>query len=215
MFENSKFSGDISKWDVSKVTAMDHMFANSKFIWDISQWDVCRVLDMSNMFEASQFNQPIESWDVGNVLRFKSMFARSRFVQPLTKWDVRIGIDFAFMFSAAAFNDDVSTWQVSDTARLRGMFCGLHDHLWPTPLFLQQSMSSWIDRVHLMTNHIPADPLWARAFALTAPVAQGLDLSIPDQANAVVATYHGLTHTTREATAGNRIGDGLFEHDNP
>lgn len=215
MFENSKFSGDISKWDVSEVTSMDHMFSNSAFNSDISQWDVRRVLDMSNMFEASQFNQPIESWDVGNVLRFKSMFARSRFVQPLAKWDVSSGIEFSFMFSAAAFNDDVSTWQVSDTARLRDMFCGLHDHLWPTPLFLHQSMSPWIARVHLMTNHTPADPLWARVFALTAPMAQGLDLSLPEQANAIVATYQELANPARATTGDDRIEDGLFEHGNP
>jgi len=38
MFNNSKFNGDISKWDVSKVTNMDSMFSGSKFNGDISQW---------------------------------------------------------------------------------------------------------------------------------------------------------------------------------
>jgi surface protein len=40
MFSNSEFNGDISRWDVSKVTDMSGMFSNSEFNGDISRWDV-------------------------------------------------------------------------------------------------------------------------------------------------------------------------------
>jgi len=36
MFEDSKFNGDISQWDVSNVTNMCGMFSNSVFNGDIS-----------------------------------------------------------------------------------------------------------------------------------------------------------------------------------
>ena len=40
MFEESKFNGDISNWDVSSVKYMYHMFEKSKFNGDISNWNV-------------------------------------------------------------------------------------------------------------------------------------------------------------------------------
>ena len=38
MFAYSKFNGDISDWNVSKVTDTESMFLSSKFIGDISKW---------------------------------------------------------------------------------------------------------------------------------------------------------------------------------
>jgi len=38
MFRDSKFNGDISNWDVSKVTSMSNMFYKSQFNGDISKW---------------------------------------------------------------------------------------------------------------------------------------------------------------------------------
>lgn len=43
MFSRSRFNGDISKWDVSKVESMDEMFAGSQFNGDISGWNVAHV----------------------------------------------------------------------------------------------------------------------------------------------------------------------------
>jgi len=40
VFNDSKFNGDISKWDVSNVTDMINMFENGVFNGDISKWDV-------------------------------------------------------------------------------------------------------------------------------------------------------------------------------
>ena len=51
MFISSQFNGDISKWNVSKVTNMSNMFRYSKFNGDISQWDVSKVTNMDNMFK--------------------------------------------------------------------------------------------------------------------------------------------------------------------
>lgn len=46
MFNGSRFNGDISKWDVSRVKNMASMFNDSKFNGDISAWNVSNVEDI-------------------------------------------------------------------------------------------------------------------------------------------------------------------------
>ena len=57
----NKFTGDISQWDVSSVTDMNHIFHYaSSFNGDISKWEVSKVTKMSFMFwGASSFNQTL------------------------------------------------------------------------------------------------------------------------------------------------------------
>merc|ERR1719201_698670 len=60
-YKASSFSGDISQWDVSRVTNMKYMFYSaSSFNADISKWDVSRVTYMNHMFAfASSFAQTL------------------------------------------------------------------------------------------------------------------------------------------------------------
>ena len=52
LFYKSKFSGDISKWDVSNVvTTMHAMFYESKFNQDISSWKINKNCDVRHMFD--------------------------------------------------------------------------------------------------------------------------------------------------------------------
>ena len=54
------FEGDVSKWNVSKVTDMFGMFfENQYFNGDISKLEVSNVTNMSGMFEKSEFNGDI------------------------------------------------------------------------------------------------------------------------------------------------------------
>ncbi len=61
---SNRFNGDISGWDVSKVTTMHYMFYGATvFNGDISGWDVSKVTNMSNMFNGARaFNQDLEEW---------------------------------------------------------------------------------------------------------------------------------------------------------
>ena len=58
------FNGDISKWDVSKVTDMSHMFLDATaFNQDISEWKVSKVTNMYTMFSgATAFNKNLNAW---------------------------------------------------------------------------------------------------------------------------------------------------------
>ena len=72
----SSFNGDVSEWDVSKVTDMSGMFHHaSHFKGNISSWDVSSVTDMSDMFHgADKFNGDVSEWDVSHVTDMSGMF---------------------------------------------------------------------------------------------------------------------------------------------
>ena len=51
-YDCENFNGDISDWDVSKVTSMDSMFYGcKKFNSNISKWDVSKVTNTVYMFD--------------------------------------------------------------------------------------------------------------------------------------------------------------------
>ena len=76
LFENLKFNGDISNWNVSKVEDMYCMFYGcGNFNGDISKWNVSRVTDMRGMFDGCKsFNQDISNWNVSKVKNKNYMF---------------------------------------------------------------------------------------------------------------------------------------------
>ena len=55
--------GDISNWDVSNVTDMNHMFMGSdSFNQPLNKWNVSNVTFMGSMFrDATSFNQPLHA----------------------------------------------------------------------------------------------------------------------------------------------------------
>lgn len=67
-FSNSKFKGDISKWNTSevkdmygmftRVENMNAMFINSKFTGDISKWNVSKVFSMVDIFTNKDNDKP-------------------------------------------------------------------------------------------------------------------------------------------------------------
>ena len=89
LFNNSKFNGDISSWNVSNVKYMMYMFHNSKFTGengDISNWDVSNVKDMMYMFCDSKFNGDISDWNVSNVVDMSYMFNGNPLEKNPPKW---------------------------------------------------------------------------------------------------------------------------------
>jgi surface protein len=101
--QDTAFNQDISSWNVSKVTNMDHMFFyTTAFNQDISSWDVSSVIDMSCMFfGAEAFNQDISTWVVSKVTNMEGMF-----------------------FYAEAFNQDISEWDVSNVTSYKDFDTG-------------------------------------------------------------------------------------------
>ncbi len=120
------FSGDLSGWDVSRVTNMKKMLSGAKsFNADISGWDVSRVTDMSGMFHgAESFNADISGWDVSSVTDMSSMFLNAEsFNADISGWDVSsVTTMFATFMGAESFNADISGWDVSGVTNMHTTF---------------------------------------------------------------------------------------------
>ena len=53
---------DLNHIDVGSMTCMNYLFENSQFNGDISKWNVSKVSRMINMFRCSKFNQDLTFW---------------------------------------------------------------------------------------------------------------------------------------------------------
>ena len=116
--------GEISNWDVSKVTNMWSLFAESSFNQPLNNWDVSNVTKMINMFQnATSFNQPLDKWNVSNVTNMSMMFlGATSFNQPLFQ-NVSNVADMSAMFErATSFNQPLNNWNVSKVKEMYGMF---------------------------------------------------------------------------------------------
>ena len=105
-----EFNGDISQWDVSKVTNMEGLFYESKFNRDISGWDVSSVRNMSKMFQYSTFNGDISDWDVSNVETMEWMFRYSKFNRNISNWDVSNVRNMEWMFLGSSMEKNPPKW---------------------------------------------------------------------------------------------------------
>ena len=129
--------GEISNWDVSKVTNMERLFAQSSFNQPLNNWDVSNVKYMSEMFEcATSFNQPLDEWNVSNVCHMEGMFEwATSFNQSLDKWDVSKVCDMRNMFHfATSFNKPLFQ-NVSNVINMNDMFEGATS--------FNQSLDNW------------------------------------------------------------------------
>jgi hypothetical protein len=58
LFSESIFNGDISQWNVSKVTHMNNLFYDSKFQGDITNWKPLSLEKLRDIFNDSYENKP-------------------------------------------------------------------------------------------------------------------------------------------------------------
>ena len=102
LFEDIRHNFDVSKWDVSNVTNMNHMFYYCKnFDCDLSNWDVSNVTTMKYMFACCEkFNCDLSNWNVSNVTNMSHMFfyCENFSINCFKSWDVSNVLDMRGMF---------------------------------------------------------------------------------------------------------------------
>ena len=136
--DQTKFNGDISKWDTSQVTSMISLFWNaSDFNQDIARWDTSRAEHMDWMFGRTAFNQDISGWSTAKVTSMWGMFYyASAFNQDIGSWNTEKVTDMKSMFSyASAFNQDIGSWNTAQVTDMRYMFHSASS--------FNQDISSW------------------------------------------------------------------------
>ena len=112
LFFNSKFNGDISKWNTSNVTNMGSVFSYSIFTGDISNWDTRNVTDMAGMFFSSHFKGDISQWNISNVHYMQNMFYQSQFNHDISHWKLGYVLDMSCMFDDCEY--EKPWWAIED-----------------------------------------------------------------------------------------------------
>ena len=160
--------GEISRWNVSKVTNMSKLFQNRwYFNDDISNWNVGNVTNMMYMFSgASAFNQPLEQWNVGNVTNMMYMFEGAKaFNQPLEQWNVgNVTNMHGMFFHAKAFNQPLEQWNVSNVTTMRNMFQGASS--------FNQPLNRWERANSTLRNVTNMEGMFNSAAAFNQPLGQ-------------------------------------------
>ena len=182
MFYGCKaFNGDLTQWDVQKVTDMSSMFKGCEafiegifplaqnnmvkyitlmfygcklFNGDLTQWNVQKVTDMSNMFYGCEafttrifplaqnnmvnnmsgmfigcklFNGDLTQWNVQNVESMRNMFyGCEAFIErifPLAQNNMVTDM-YGMFYGCKLFNGDLTEWNVQKVTDMRFMFDG-------------------------------------------------------------------------------------------
>lgn len=121
------FCGNVSNWDVSNVTSMNHMFAEcNKFNCDLSNWNVSKVTNMRSMFyECSSFTGiGLENWDMSNVEIIEGMFCECINLEAnLSKWNVEnVQLAMDAFYNCKNLSCDLDNWNMSNCKEMDDMF---------------------------------------------------------------------------------------------
>tara|TARA_R110002012_G_scaffold129170_2_gene281523 strand:+ start:85 stop:1023 length:939 start_codon:yes stop_codon:yes gene_type:complete len=139
----SSFNGDVSTWDVSKVTGMKQMFRNaSAFNQDLSSWNTSSLTNIQEMFyDANSFDGDLSNWDVSNVTSMSDTFLNAPAFtgKGLSTWrpsSALTNMKQTFYSTALAADTDLGAWDVSGVTTLNRCF-------YNTDLFTGVNLDQW------------------------------------------------------------------------
>jgi len=114
---------DSNKWKTESLVNRDSAFIHSKYTGELSNWDVSKVKTTEQMFAYSKFNGNISEWNTGNAEYMSMMFVDSPFTGDVSNWNVSKVKEMEFMFKYLVnFSCDLTRWKVNPRAKTQGMF---------------------------------------------------------------------------------------------
>jgi hypothetical protein len=140
VFRDSTFNGNLSAWDVSKVTDFGLAFYYHSRYSGLTQfsndsivgWDVSSGQDFNNMFAGDHgsgrtyqntFNEDLSGWNVSAARNMSRMFRYGEFNQDISAWNVSSVTDFSRMFErTTAFARSLVDWDVGSGTNFYAMF---------------------------------------------------------------------------------------------
>ena len=137
------FNGNVSDWDVSKVTDMQGTFLKNYLFDRDLNWITSNVTNMSRIFEeASIFNRNVSDWDVSKVTDMYHAFKSAKaFSGDLSRWETgKVTNMFRMFEDAVTFNSDISGWDTSRVIEYSDM--GMDYMFYGAHLF-SQDLSGW------------------------------------------------------------------------
>ena len=126
---NNIFFPNISKWNTSRITDMNHLFYNFNLniLPDISKWNTSNVKDLSFIFAEcdSLISLPaISNWNTSNLINMKGMFGLCyslKSIPNISKWDFSKVTDMSFLFFGLTFLPDISKFYIPKTVDKENM----------------------------------------------------------------------------------------------
>ena len=139
LFDGSDFDGNISQWNVSKVTDMSYIFCGSKFNGDISQWNISEDANIDKMFRGCALEKNgripnLKNFDVSGkpVIAKNKQHLKSLITLAISKYGPKVDLNFidvsnvtnmSGLFDGSDFDGNISQWNVSKVTDMSHMFC--------------------------------------------------------------------------------------------
>jgi hypothetical protein len=113
---------NLSKWDVSNVTTMEH-FINNQHI-RINDWDTSNVINMEYAFDGCTFDDDWNVYiDTSNVEDMSGMFCNATPFRRIDEFNTKNTTDMSYMFSNADINYRISlNWDTGKVTDMSYMF---------------------------------------------------------------------------------------------
>lgn len=129
LFDSTRYNGNLSNWDVQKVTSFSWMFHNNTAFqgYTISDWVTSSAAQMEHIFDGcTNFRANLESWDVSRVQDFEAMFRGCHtWTSDLFSWNISSATDLSHQFEGCEFfNRNLESWDTSQVTSMNSMFKG-------------------------------------------------------------------------------------------
>lgn len=129
LFERTSFGGDLSAFNVAKVTSFSRMFADNVALEDpsLGRWTTSNATDMRGFFDGcNNFRGDVSKFDTSQVTDMSAMFrGASSWTSDISDWNTAKVTDMRFQFEdCVLFNRNLEGFDTANVVNMAGQFRG-------------------------------------------------------------------------------------------